>query len=76
MKMLPPDSLAAQRSQVDKSCSLSPFFSQTPLLPPNPPFRPPVGNSRDYILDGTYLHSLLQLMQSMHQYFRIQKVKK
>lgn len=73
MKMLPPDSLAAQHSQVDKLCSLSPFVS----LPPPPPsslypaFRPPVGTSRDYILDGTNLPCLLKRMHSVNQYVDI-----
>lgn len=69
---LPPDSLAAQRSQVDKFCSLSSFLSPPPPSLPQPPFRTPKGNSRDYILDGTNLQSLLQLMHSMYQYFLMQ----
>lgn len=63
----PPDSLAAQLSQVDK---LSSFLFSNPTQ--YPPFRPPAGDSRDYILAGTNLQSLLHFMNSMYRYFLIQ----
>lgn len=63
----PPDSLAAQLSQVDK---LSSFLFSTPTQ--YPPFRPPAGDSRDYILAGTNLQSLLHFMHSMYRYLLIE----